>query len=73
MTDEPTPYFKVETVLKYAQTAYEAYCEFTGWKSIVTGQDLPEWEKLPQTIKDAWCASAHAILRRRALNESRGW
>lgn len=63
--------YERDMVLMYAQTAYEAYCKHTNWKSLATGQDLPTWEKLPQNIKDAWCASAHAILRR--FHESRGW
>ena len=63
--------YERDMVLMYAQTAYEAYCKHANWKSLATGQDLPTWEKLPQNIKDAWCASAHAILRR--VHESRGW
>lgn len=36
------------------QRAYEAYCEETDWTSIATGQDLPEWELLPDKIQRAW-------------------
>lgn len=41
--------------------AYEAYCEKTGWKSLVTGADLPGWDLLKPEIRDAWNASAQAI------------
>lgn len=63
--------YEKEMILYHAQIAYEAYCKFTDWKSLATGQDLPSWEKLPQNIKDAWCASTHTVLRR--FHESRGW
>lgn len=71
MADNYRPYFKPETIEAYAEVAYKSYCEFTDWKSLATGQDLPKWENLPRNIQNAWCASAHAILRR--AHESRGW
>lgn len=43
------------------QTAYEAYCEKTGWKSLATGVDLPQWGELKIEIKEAWEASASAV------------
>ena len=67
----PQQIYEQKMILLDAQLAYEAYCKFTEWKSLATGQDLPKWENLPQGIKDAWCASAHAIMRR--VHESRGW
>lgn len=42
-----------------AKELYTAYCEHTGGKSLATGQDLPKWENLPDTIKAAWQASAN--------------
>lgn len=45
-----------------AQIAYEAYCNHTGWKSLATGDNLPEWNTLPQNIRDAWEAAVDAIL-----------
>ncbi|MBN8220696.1 MAG: hypothetical protein J0L53_07210 [Spirochaetes bacterium] len=42
-----------------AKELYTAYCEHTGFKSLATGQDLPNWENLPETIKAAWQASAN--------------
>ena len=46
-----------------ARVAYEGYCRQTGWKSLATGQDLPEFDGLPQEIKEAWSASANHLLR----------
>lgn len=63
--------YMTKTIWVYAQEAYEAYCQHTNWKSIATGQDLPNWVNLPQNIKDAWFASASALFRR--FHESRGW
>lgn len=39
---------------------YEAYCEHTGWKSLATGQDLPQWSDLRPDIKEAWRAVERA-------------
>lgn len=43
------------------QIAYEAYCEHTNWKSLVSGQDLPQWDKVKPEIKEAWEAAAVAV------------
>ncbi len=40
--------------MKYAKEAYEAYCRHTGWKSLVSGKDLPQWDDLPLEIQKAW-------------------
>lgn len=45
------------------QAAYEAYCGHTGWKSLVSGQDLPQWEVLDSGIKEAWVVAANAVIR----------
>jgi len=44
------------------QIAYEAYCEFTGWKSLVSGQPLPQWDKLKPEIQAAWRCAANAVI-----------
>jgi hypothetical protein len=44
------------------QTAYEGYCEHTGWKSLISGAQLPEWEKLKKEIQEAWEKAAQAVL-----------
>jgi hypothetical protein len=61
--DEKTP----------GQDGYEGYCAKSEGKSIVTGALLPAWWNLPPKIKDAWEASAVAVLaadaeRRKAEN-----
>ena len=53
---------KQEQVMVAAQTAYEAYCEYTGWKSLATGADLPKWENLPGNIKNAWFAAISSVI-----------
>ena len=50
-----------ELTMKMAQTGYESYCNHTGWKSAVTGADLPQWDKLPKGVINAWFASAEGM------------
>ena len=45
----------------YAKIAYDAYCKSTGGVSIISGDKLPEFEILKQSIKDAWWEAAHAV------------
>jgi len=44
------------------QVAYEAYCEATGWKSLISGEALPTWTDQAAEIRRAWRAAAHAVL-----------
>lgn len=53
---------KHENDYALAQCGYEAYAKFTGWKSLVTGAPLPQWNDLPQPIMDAWLVSANVII-----------
>lgn len=46
----------------FGAIAYEAYCEHTGWKSLVSGADLPQWSALSPEIRAAWEAAASAVL-----------
>lgn len=50
-----------EKTMRLAQKAYEAYCNYTGWKSAVTGDALPQWNELPGGVINAWFAAAKAI------------
>lgn len=50
------------SMLPLDQILYEAYCNKAGWKSQITGADLPEWGKLPQNVKDCWWAAAEAAI-----------
>ena len=44
-----------------ARAAYEAYCEAVGWKSVITDQELPVYEELPDIIKVGWASAAYAV------------
>lgn len=44
--------------MQLAKEAYEAYAGHAGWKSLATGQPLPQWDDLPKSIKAAWNVSA---------------
>lgn len=50
-----------EKIMVAAQIGYEAYCNYTGWKSAVTGAPLPPWSNLPGGVANAWFATAKAI------------
>ena len=50
-----------ELTMRMAQSGYESYCAYTGWKSVVTGCDLPGWQDLPAGVKDAWFAAAEGM------------
>ncbi len=43
------------------QIAYEAYCEHTGWRSLVSGAQLPDWGNLKSEIQSAWEAAAERL------------
>lgn len=45
-----------------ARKAYEAYCGSTGWKSAVTGADLPPFDNCPKAVKDGWVAVAKEMI-----------
>lgn len=48
-------------MVNFGKVAYEAYCCKTGWKSLVSGAQLPSWDELKQEIRDAWEAAAMAV------------
>lgn len=43
------------------QIAYEAYFDFSGGVSLISGQALPEWDAQEAKVQLAWEASAHAV------------
>lgn len=45
-----------------AKAAYDAYKDYTGGKSAITGDPLPEFKDLPATIYNAWHAAAKAAI-----------
>jgi anti-sigma28 factor (negative regulator of flagellin synthesis) len=48
--------------MNLAKVAYEAYSNHTGWKSLVSGQSLPQWEALSLSIQQAWEAAASGVV-----------
>jgi hypothetical protein len=50
--------------------AYEAYCDTTNWKSVVTGAALPIFDETPQAMKTAWITAAQAVVAERMKNDS---
>lgn len=45
------------------KTAYEGYCYFSNYKSLVSGQQLPSWEGLSDEIRGAWNVAAAEVER----------
>ena len=43
------------------RTAYQAYSEASGGKSLVSGAALPQWDDVPAMIQTAWIAAAQAV------------
>lgn len=48
--------------LYLARHLYEEYSKHTGGKSVVTGDNLPEWGSLNSKIQEAWAAAARAAI-----------
>lgn len=56
---ELTP--RQEIIMDKARKAYEGYCNYTNWKSLASGYNLPSWNELPGKIRNAWFAAISAI------------
>lgn len=55
---------------RLARIAYEAYAKATGGRNFF-GNPMPEWEELPQSIRDAWdCAVGAVEYERTCKNEA---
>ncbi len=50
-----------EKMMRAAQAGYEAYAKRSGWKSLVTGDPLPQWRDLPGSVANGWFAAATAV------------
>jgi len=48
-------------MINYGQVAYEGYCLSSGNKSLVSGAELPTWDKLDPKIQAAWTAAGMAV------------
>jgi len=44
------------------ECAYNGYCETSNYKSLISGDELPTWDELPEKIKNAWINSALKVL-----------
>lgn len=44
------------------EVAYNAYCNKSNWKSLVSGQPLPPFKETKKEIQEAWEAAAEAVL-----------
>lgn len=51
-------------VIHAGREAYEAYANVTGWKSLATGADLPQWDGLTEAMRQAWNVSAAWVVGR---------
>lgn len=47
--------------MHFAKIAYDAYCQSTGGVSLISGDKLPEFDALKESIKQAWLAAANAV------------
>jgi len=55
-------------IRRYAKRAYNGYCEYSQNKSLISGQTLPMWENLPDTIQRAWEYATFSALDLYALD-----
>ena len=46
----------------FGEIAYNGYCEYTNWKSLISGADLPKWEAVKPEIKEAWEKAAENVI-----------
>jgi hypothetical protein len=44
------------------QVNYEAYRLATAGRSLITGDELPDWDRLPEDVQTAWQAGADAVI-----------
>lgn len=51
------------SIHKFGKVAYEAYCESSDNKSLISGCELPKWDDLKVEIQNAWIDSAIAVTR----------
>lgn len=54
----------------FAKIAYDAYCKQTGGLSLVSGDKLPDFHSLKQSIQDAWRAAAEAVRQAQPVENS---
>lgn len=47
--------------ISFGKIAYDAYRDKSGGKSLVSGEPIPVWPELPETIRMAWEAAGDAV------------
>lgn len=55
---------EADYAVNLGKEAYETYCHYTGWKSLATGADLPQWSDLKGEIRQAWMVTAAWVVGR---------
>jgi len=48
--------------INLGKIGYEAYCMFSGGKSLITGATLPPFSETPEPVQKAWHFSAKKII-----------
>jgi NTP pyrophosphatase (non-canonical NTP hydrolase) len=56
--------YHADYAVNLGREAYESYCGQTGWKSLATGAELPQWYDLRDDIRQAWMVSAAWVVGR---------
>lgn len=62
-----------ENHLAWGRVAYNGYIKQSGGKSLVTGDQLPAFEKLSGAIQDAWAAAVIAVKLNQAMVDRGMW
>ena len=60
--EKPTAASTASDLRTYGHIAYEAYREKSNGKSLVSGDEIPEWVSLQDDVKRAWNAAGNAVL-----------
>lgn len=47
--------------------AYEGYRECAGFRSLISGERIPEWGKAEPRVRECWRAAADAVIMARQL------
>ena len=56
-----------ESRIVIARSAYNGYCDQVGWKSAITGDDLPPFDALHDKVRLGWIAATDRALESLAL------
>lgn len=62
MSEEQNNIAGAERAVTNGEIAYNAYCNASGWKSLASGADLPQFADTTPEIQAAWESAAQAVL-----------